>query len=207
MARVRVHQHVNPLSPYYRQTPEPIDLEKVFADATLPLHVDIGCARGRFILRMAMAEPGWNFLGVEIREPLVDEANRIAAEEHLGNVHYAFANAMLFLDDLLKNIPDGRLQAVTIQFPDPWFKKRHAKRRMVSKELVAAVVAKLADSGRIFVQTDIEFLGEEMFDLFRQNRDLKEVEINSNPFPVRTERETAVEDKELPVYRSMFLRQ
>ena len=206
MARVRVHQHVNPLSPYYRQTPEPIDLEKVFADASLPLHLDIGCARGRFILRMAMAEPGCNFLGVEIREPLVDEANRIAAEENLGNVHYAFANAMLFLDELLKDIPDGRLQAVTIQFPDPWFKKRHAKRRMVNKELVDAVVSKLADGGRIFVQTDIEFLAEEMFELFRQNEDLREVAIDDNPFPVRTERETAVEDKELPVYRAMFCR-
>lgn len=204
MARVRVHQHVNPLSPYYRQTPEPVDLEAVFADASLPLHLDIGCARGRFILRMAMAEPDWNFLGVEIREPLVDEANRIAAEENLGNVHYAFANAMLFLDELLKNIPDGQLQAVTIQFPDPWFKKRHAKRRMVNKELVDAVVEKLADSGMIFVQTDIESLAEEMFELFRGNKGLQEIEINANPFPVRTERETAVEDKGLPVYRAVF---
>ena len=207
MARVRVHQHVNPLSPYYRQTPEPIDLDKVFTDASLPLHLDIGCARGRFILRMAMAEPGWNFLGVEIREPLVDEANRIAEEENLSNVHYAFANAMLFLDELLQNIPSGQLQAVTIQFPDPWFKKRHAKRRMVNTDLVDAVVEKLADSGRIFVQTDIESLAEEMFELFRQNEDLKQIEIDANPFQVKTERETAVEDKKLPVYRAIFLRQ
>lgn len=207
MARVRVHQHVNPLSPYYRQTPEPIDLDKVFTDASLPLHLDIGCARGRFILRMAMAEPGWNFLGVEIREPLVDEANRIAEEENLSNVHYAFANAMLFLDELLQNIPSGQLQAVTIQFPDPWFKKRHAKRRMVNTDLVDAVVEKLADSGRIFVQTDIESLAEEMFELFRQNENLKQIEIDANPFQVKTERETAVEDKKLPVYRAIFLRQ
>ena len=206
MARVRVHQHVNPLSPYYGQTPVPIKLETAFVDASLPLHLDIGCARGRFILRMAMTEQGWNFLGVEIREPLVDEANRIAAEEKLGNVHYAFANAMLFLDALLKSIPAGRLHAVTIQFPDPWFKKRHAKRRMVNKELVDAVVKKLAIAGRIFVQTDIEFLADEMFELFRQNKDLKEAEIHANPFQVRTERETAVEDKELPVYRAMFCR-
>ena len=206
MARVRVHQHVNPLSPYYGQTPEPIELETVFADASLPLHLDIGCARGRFILRMAMTEPEWNFLGVEIREPLVDEANRIAAEEDLGNVHYAFANAMLYLDELLKNIPDGQLQAVTIQFPDPWFKKRHAKRRMVNEELVDAVVEKLADSGRIFVQTDIEFLAEEMFDFFRQNTGLREIDIENNPFLVRTEREIAVEDKGLQIYRAVFIK-
>ena len=78
MARVRVHQHVNPLLPHYRQTPEPIDPASIFADPSLPLHLDIGCARGRFILKMAESEPGWNFLGVEIREPLVEEANRLA---------------------------------------------------------------------------------------------------------------------------------
>jgi len=136
MARVRVHQHVNPLAPFYRQAPEPIDLADVFARPELPLHLDVGCARGRFILRMAKLEPDRNFLGVEIREPLVDEANRIAQENELHNLHYAFCNAMLWLDRLLINIPDDLLQTVTIQFPDPWFKKRHAKRRMVNVELV-----------------------------------------------------------------------
>lgn len=206
MPRVRVHQHVNPLSPYYRQTPKPIDLKSVFANPELPLHLDIGCARGRFLLKMAEIEPRWNFLGVEIREPLVDEANRIAEEEDLHNLHYAFANAMLWLETLIGEIPSGMLQAVTIQFPDPWFKRKHSKRRMVNKELVDAVAAKLGDSGRIFVQTDIEFLADEMFELFRENEGLREVEIDKNPFPVKTERETAVEDKELPVYRAMFCR-
>lgn len=206
MARVRVHQHVNPLSPYYRQEPESIDISAVFADPTRPLLLDIGCARGRFLLKMAEVDPAWNYLGVEIREPLVDEANRLAEDAGLGNLHYAFCNAMLWLDRLIANIPDGALRAVTIQFPDPWFKKRHAKRRMVNAELVAAVVNKLAVGGRIFVQTDIEFLAEEMFELFRADKRLGEIEISENPFPVRTEREKAVEDKDLPVYRSLFTR-
>jgi tRNA (guanine-N7-)-methyltransferase len=204
MARVRVHQHVNPLSPYYRQTPVPIDPAAVFADPTLPLHLDIGCARGRFILKMAEAEPGWNFLGVEIREPLVDEANRLAEEAGLSNLHYAFCNAMLWLGTLMQQIPDGQLQTVTIQFPDPWFKKKHAKRRMVNRELVETVAKKLSPGGRVFVQTDIEFLAEEMFALFRANENLSEIAVTENPFPVKTEREQAVEDKVLPVYRAMF---
>lgn len=204
MPRVRVHQHVNPHSPYYRQEPAPIDPASVFADPALPLHLDIGCARGRFILRMALAEPNWNFLGVEIREPLVDEANQIAAEEGLTNLHYKFCNAMLWLERLLADVPDGRLQMVTIQFPDPWFKKKHAKRRMVNADLVGAVMASLASGGRIFVQTDIEFLAEEMFALFRAEAGLREVSISENPFPVKTERERAVEVKELSVYRALF---
>ena len=204
MARVRVHQHVNPLSPYYRQEPTAIDLAAVFADPTRPLHLDIGCARGRFIFRMAEAEPELYFLGVEIREPLVIEANRLAAEAGLTNVHYAFCNAMLFLNSLIAGVPDGILRMVTIQFPDPWFKKKHAKRRMVNAELIDAVVTKLAPSGRVFVQTDIEFLAEEMFELFRAESRLAETPIDANPFPVKTEREKAVEDKELPVYRGSW---
>lgn len=204
MARVRVHQHVNPLSPYYRQEPKPIDLAKVFADPDRSLHLDIGSARGRFLLGMAQAEPDFNYLGVEIREPLVDEANLIRDDHGLDNLHYSFCNAMLWLERLLADIPVGRLQVVTIQFPDPWFKNRHAKRRMVNSELVEAVVNKLAPGGRIFVQTDIEFLADEMFELFREAPELIEEATCGNPFPIKTEREKAVEDKNLPVYRSMF---
>ena len=205
MPRVRVHQHVNPLAPFYRQAPRAIDLAADFVDPNLPLHLDIGCARGRFILRMAEHEPKWNFLGVEIREPLVIEANRIAEEKGLaGNLHYEFCNAMLWLDRLLQEIPAGILQMVTIQFPDPWFKKKHAKRRMVNAELINAILNRLAVDGRIFVQTDIEPLADEMFGLFRERRELVEIAIDENPFPTKTERERAVEDKGLPVYRAIF---
>lgn len=205
MGRVRVHQHVNPLSPYYRQSPTPVDIEAVFADPAKPLLLDIGCARGRFLLRMAEAEPKWNYLGVEIREPLVEEANRLAAEAGLQNLHYAFCNAMLWLERLLEGIPAGRLQNVTIQFPDPWFKKKHAKRRMVNREMVDTIAKYLAPGGRVFVQTDIEFLADEMFSLFRADERFLESPTDVNPFPIKTEREKAVEDKQLPVYRTAFL--
>jgi tRNA (guanine-N7-)-methyltransferase len=204
MPRVRVHQHVNPLAPYYRFTPQPIEIKQIFANPQLPLLLDIGCARGRFLLRMAGIDKSQNFLGVEIREPLVIEGNRLAQEVKLNNLHYEFCNAMIALDRLLVKLPKGILQTVTIQFPDPWFKKKHAKRRMVNRELVETVVEHLADGGKIFVQTDIEFLAHEMFEMFRDNKSLNEIEIAKNSFPVKTEREQAVEDKDLPVYRRIF---
>ena len=205
MGRVRVHQHVNPLSPYYRQPPEPIDISAAFAFAEKPLLLDIGCARGRFLLKMAEAEPSWNYLGVEIREPLVEEANRLADEAGLTNLHYAFCNAMLWLDRLLEGIQPGVLRAVTIQFPDPWFKRKHSKRRMVNREMVDTLAKHLAPDGRVFVQTDIENLAEEMFALFRADARFVEFPTDINPFPIRTEREKAVETKDLPVYRTTFL--
>ncbi|CAN5237480.1 tRNA (guanosine(46)-N7)-methyltransferase TrmB [soil metagenome] len=204
MPRVRVHQHVNPLAPYYRFTPKPIKIAEYFADPELPLFLDIGCARGRFILKMAEVDKTQNFLGVEIREPLVEEANRLAREKNLANLHYEFCNAMFALDKLLEILPENILQTVTIQFPDPWFKKKHSKRRMVNQALVETVMRHLANSGKIFVQTDIEFLADEMFELFRVDENLREIEIAENPFLVKTERETAVEEKDLPIYRKIF---
>lgn len=204
MPRVRVHQHVNPLAPFYRFTPQPIEIERIFADASLPIHLDIGAARGRFLLKMAQLEKAKNFLGVEIREPLVTEANRIAKENDLTNLHYEFNNATHSLDRFLESLPADVLQTVTIQFPDPWYKKKHAKRRLVDANLAKTIVSHLKNGGEIFVQTDVDFLAEEMFEIFRANRNLREIEIDENPFPFKTERETAVEEKNLPVFRKLF---
>lgn len=202
--RVRVHQHVNPLAPYYRFEPQPFVIENVFSNPDLPLLLDIGCARGRFLLKMAEIEPRWNFLGVEIREPLVVEANRVAKENNLTNLRYEFCNASFALDKLLVNLPANLLQTVTIQFSDPWYKKKHAKRRMVTNDLVETIVGHLKNSGKVFIQTDVDFLAEEMFAVFRENAGLKEFGIAKNPFPVKTERENAVEEKGLPIYRRIF---
>lgn len=206
MPRVRVHQHVNPLSPFYRQEPEPLAYNGLFADTSKPLLLDIGCARGRFLLRMAEADRSRNYLGVEIREPLVAEANRLGEEAGLSNLHYSFCNAMLWLERLLEGLPEGILEVVTIQFPDPWFKKKHAKRRMVNPEMVETVASHLRLGGLVLVQTDIEFLAEEMFEHFRASGKFTEQTTAENPFPIKTEREKAVEDKQLPVYRRLFVR-
>lgn len=204
MPRVRVHQHVNPLAPHFRFVPEPIVLGGIFTHPEKPLFLDLGCARGRFILRMAEMDSTQNFLGMEIREPLVNEANRLAAEAGLSNLRYEFSNALLSLDKSLELLPSGILETVTIQFPDPWFKKKHAKRRMVTPALAKTVACHLADDGLIFIQTDIDFLADEMFEIFRTVDNLREVPLNENPFPFKTERESAVEEKHLPVYRTSF---
>jgi tRNA (guanine-N7-)-methyltransferase len=206
MPRVRVHQHVNPLAPYFRFVSKPLELEKLFANPNFQLHLDIGSARGRFLLRMAGEFPKQNFLGLEIREALVKEANAIARENQLTNLHYEFTNASLSLANLLKNFPPGILRDVTIQFPDPWHKRKHAKRRMLMEENVATLWQHLADGGKVFVQTDVDFLAEEMFELFRQNKMFCESEVYENPFPIKTEREIAAEAKGLRIYRRIFVK-
>jgi tRNA (guanine-N7-)-methyltransferase len=206
MGRVRVHQHVNPLAPYFRFTPNPIVLSDIFADETKPLFLDIGAARGRFILKMAEADASRNFLGLEIREALVDEANRLATEKNLENLAYVFCNAMISIGKLFENVPPGRIQTVTIQFPDPWFKKKHAKRRMVTPDLARDVVNILSSGGTLFIQTDVDFLSEEMFAVFREFPELEEIPTAENPMPFKTEREESVEQRDLPVFRTSFIK-
>lgn len=204
--RVRVHQHVNPLSPRFQILSDAVDFQAVFADVSQPIHLDIGAARGRFLLQMAQIFPQINFVGLEIREPLVIEANRLAREKNLTNLHYEYSNATLSLRRQLENLPPNLLQTVTIQFPDPCYKKKHAKRRMVKPVLVETLAEKLAVGGRVFVQTDVEFLFAEMSQMFEENPNFTRIATAENPFPVKTEREKSVETRQLPVYRVIFVK-
>ena len=160
------------------------------------------------MLKMAQIEANWNFLGLEIREPLVVEANRIREEMGLKNLHYMFANVNNSLVSLLSNLPPGRLQKVTIQFPDPWFKNRHAKRRVVQRELVTELANYLAVGGVVFLQSDIQFVAEEMCDRFYEHPAFEKLGTTTwlaeNPLPVPTEREIATYNKGEPVYRALF---
>lgn len=208
MARVRVRQHVNPLSYQYR-TPIAIpDWNQVYQDTTRPIHLDIGCARGRFLTKMAGLYPEINFLGIEIREPLVIEANK--EKDRLGytNLYFLFCNINVFLEDLLKSLPEGKLQKVSIQFPDPWFKRRHSNRRVVQPEFVNILARYLASDGLVFLQSDVEAIAREMTDRFAENpnfiRQHESQWLEENIFPVPTEREIATYNKGENVYRSLF---
>lgn len=206
---VRVRQHVNPLANKY-QTPVTLpDWGKVYADIDRPLHLDIGCGKGRFLLSMAALEPNWNFLGLEIREPLVQEASKWPNEVELTNLYYLFCNVNNSLSFILDSLPAGVLQRVTIQFPDPWFKNRHNKRRVVQPELVAELAKYMSAGGIIFLQSDIEVVAKEMRDRFAANPAFQSQSkgwLAENPLPVPTEREKSVLLRGEPVYRAVFVK-
>ncbi len=210
MARVRVRQHVNPLSKKYQEIISPPNWEKIYSNLQQPLHLDIGCARGRFLLKMAREQPDWNFLGLEIRDPLVEEANRIRDELGLTNLHYLFSNVNIDLDSLLSSLPLQVLQWVSIQFPDPWFKKRHAKRRTVQPELVATLAQHLPSGAHIFLQSDVEWLALEMRDRVAAHPSFRgthpQLWLPENPLLVPTEREIATHNQGDPVYRCLFVK-
>lgn len=206
---VRVREHVNPLSAKYQVAIAPPDWQSLYADVTKPLHLDIGCGRGKFLLDMAQQQPAWNFLGLEIREPLVDQANEWRSQLGLTNLAYLFCNANNSLRPLLSSLPEGVLQRVSIQFPDPWFKKRHQKRRVVQPELVATLAEFLVTGGTVFLQSDVLDVAEAMRDRVAEHPAFTPTStdwLEQNPLPVATERELLVLSFHDPVYRSLFTR-
>jgi tRNA (guanine-N7-)-methyltransferase len=209
MPIVRVRQHVNPLANKYQQPIQIPQWDKVYADWMQPLHLDIGCARGHFLLEMAQQQPAWNFLGLEIREPLVEQANGWREEIGLMNLHFLFCNANRSLQMLLESIPQGRLQRVTIQFPDPWFKKRHQKRRVVQPEVVDLLATHLARGGMVLLQSDVAAVAVEMCDRFQEHpafhKQTSDPWLLQNPLPVATEREKSTLSRGEPVYRALFI--
>ncbi|MBD1889667.1 tRNA (guanosine(46)-N7)-methyltransferase TrmB [Coleofasciculus sp. FACHB-SPT9] len=210
MSPVRVRQHVNPLSAKYQTPVNPPDWQNIYANSTKPLHLDIGCAKGRFLLKMATVEPDWNYLGLEIRETLVEEANEWKQQAQLENLHYLFCNANNSLNPILSSLPVGTLQRVTIQFPDPWFKNRHAKRRVVQPEMLEVLAKYLVTGGVVFVQSDVEAIAVEMRDRFSSSpafqRQGGDDWLDTNPLPVPTEREISTLSRGEPVYRALFIR-
>ncbi len=209
MARVRVRQHVNPLARQYQVPVEPPDWEKVYSQVNQPLHIDIGCGRGRFLWSLAQIEPHWNFLGLEIREPLVIEANTWRNQKELWNLHYLFCNVNNSLKPILSSFPSGFLKRVSIQFPDPWFKKKHQRRRTVQPELVEEIAAYLVPGGEVFLQSDVKEVEEEMCAYFSNHAGfhrLGEDWLPENPLPLPTERERSTLSQDKPVYRALFER-
>jgi tRNA (guanine-N7-)-methyltransferase len=195
LAKIKVRQHVNPLGIQYQQPVDWPDWTQIYRQPEQPLHIDIGCAWGNFALAMAERHPDWNFLGIEIRLPLVTKANSTRDQRGLTNLHYAFANINVSLPGLIASLPAGVCQRVSIQYPDPCFKLRHAKRRVVQPQLVQSLAEFLPRGAEIFLQSDLEWVAQAM-----QTTEW----LAENPLGLPTEREVATLNKGLPVYRRIF---
>ena len=207
-----VRQHVNPLSRFFQQPLQLPQPEALFAQPDRPIHLDIGCARGRFLLALAQAEPQRNYLGVEIRRALVAAAEADRQALGLEHLSYLFCNANVSLEQWLGQLPAGQLERVSIQFPDPWFKTKHHKRRVLQPRLLLALAAALAPGRELFLQSDVLAVIEPMVTLveasgcFRRPPQDERPWRSSNPLPVPTERETYVLGKDLRVFRVLYRR-
>jgi tRNA (guanine-N7-)-methyltransferase len=117
----------------------------------LRLTVDLGFGRGELLLDLAGAEPQSAFLGVEYSHKRVLKLARRLARTKLRNLRLVCARAEAIVEDRL---PEGFVHAFWINFPDPWPKKRHHRRRLIQPGFVAQLARRLEPGGALHVATD-----------------------------------------------------
>lgn len=118
-----------------------------------PVEVEIGFGKGLFLLLAAQARPNVNFVGVEIARKYQLFAATRMAKRGLTNVRLAKADARSFLSD---HVASASAEAVHVYFPDPWWKKRHHKRRLMTPEFADECARVLRPGGRLLFATDVE---------------------------------------------------
>lgn len=129
---------------------ERLDFGRVFGRAA-PVIAEIGFGMGETTACIAAANPGIDYLAIEVHSPGVGSLLKRLDEGALANVRIVQHDAVEVLRDM---VPDGSLAAIHVFFPDPWPKKRHHKRRLLQPPFVALAAAKLAPGGRLHVATD-----------------------------------------------------
>ncbi|MBT3183319.1 MAG: tRNA (guanosine(46)-N7)-methyltransferase TrmB [Nitrospina sp.] len=138
-----------------------------------PLKLEIGFGMGNFLIEMAAQEPHSNFIGMDFYHKGIRKLMTRIKKLQLENIRVAYGDVRVKVPLLFK---DGELETVYINFPDPWPKKRHTKRRLIKPDFVKLIGQKLAPEGRIYLATDFEVYAMEMLEHFNaeplfQNQD------------------------------------
>ncbi|HXI59899.1 MAG TPA: hypothetical protein VNO55_27720 [Polyangia bacterium] len=200
----RVRQHVNPLKSDLLE----IDVARVQAPAGTTLEVELGSAEAHFLMDRANGHPGRSCVGIEIRREVVARANKACQAAGLTNVHSVFANISV---DMPRLFAPGSVQRFFLNFPDPWWKSRQHKRRVVSAGLIADMVQALAPGGEIFVQTDIFAIALEAMAALEgegsgrlRNAAGDWSFYRDNPFAACSRRERQCQGEGTPIWRLLF---
>jgi tRNA (guanine-N7-)-methyltransferase len=167
------HLSLEELAPYLltvpsapsSQSPALLHWHEVFGN-DCPVELEVGFGKGLFLLQAAQTRPDVNFAGVEIvRKYQLFTAARLT-KRGLRNVRVACADARLFLKGCVST---ASLQAIHVYFPDPWWKKRHHKRRVFTAEFVRECVRVLKVGGHLYAVTDVEEYARIMDELLAEH--------------------------------------
>ena len=129
----------------------PLKQERLFPSVA-PLIVEIGFGNGDFLIHLAETNPDCNILGLEISSQSMDKAEAKIEKRGLNNARAIHARAETALSHLLA--PET-VQAFHINNPDPWFKKKHHRRRLIKRATVDLLTSRLAPGGQLHLATDI----------------------------------------------------
>ncbi|SCF32132.1 tRNA (guanine-N(7)-)-methyltransferase [Micromonospora carbonacea] len=156
----------------------PVDLAALFGRRA-PIVLEIGSGMGDATAAMAAADPGRDYLAVEVHTPGIANLLGLVERLGLGNVRVARGDAL----DLVRALPDGSLDAVHVFFPDPWPKSRHHKRRIIQPAHVALLRSRLMPGGTLHCATDWAEYAESMRETLTADAGLVDVHGGYAPRP------------------------
>jgi tRNA (guanine-N7-)-methyltransferase len=171
-----------------------------------PLEVEVGSGKGLFLQTVAIDHPDRNFLGIEIATKYARFAAARFAKRDLKNAVMIHGDAQRLFHDFL---PDNSLAAVHVYFPDPWWKKRHHKRRVMNERFVKQIERALTPGGTLHFWTDVQERFDATLEVIAANTAL------AGPLAVaeraaehnldyRTHFERRMRLAEKPIYRAEF---
>ena len=208
-----MRQHVNPLSKHFDKLERIPPLSEIYQDPKLPLHIDIGSAAGDFLFDLALENNNWNYLGIEIREKLVNNAKLKVIEQEIRNLYFVFGNANKIFSSLQWECLIKCVRSISFNFPDPWFKKRHIKRRLIQPDFINLLSNSMQKGSLIFIKTDVKELFEFMELNISNNLNLKILDNEDfiyassfNPKKIQTNREKYVLNNKLNIFERIYIK-
>jgi len=118
-----------------------------------PVELEVGSGKGLFLAKAATAFPQRDFVGIEIARPYATLCAARLVRLGLSNAAMLVGDAGILVRHILA---DASLAATHVYFPDPWWKARHRKRRVLSADFLSHAGRAIEPGGRLYVWTDVE---------------------------------------------------
>jgi tRNA (guanine-N7-)-methyltransferase len=175
-------------------------LNEILAEP-FPVDIEIGFGKGLFILQKARVYKNINFIGFEIKTGLVKYVENIIERENLENIYVERSYADISIPE---KIPAGRIRNIYINFPDPWWKRRHKKRRILQKEFINLFYNILKLDGTIYVRTDVKEYSDFVKENFAEFDAFVPVEHDIISDNIMSNREIRCQNEGLDIYYLAF---
>lgn len=199
MPQRRIRPHVNPLS---------ITHEHVFTGFGngKPIIIDVGAYKGEFSAALIEKFPDKNFLIFEIRKPVYLKLCEKFAKN--DNVHVFDGDAGRNFRSILQPCMDqgALIEEVFINFPDPWPKEKHKKRRFITAKFLSEIESWIQTQTKFIFQTDQKNLFDDTLEIVQGNKKFAVEFFTHSPYGVQTHWESIkIEDGD-DIYRMKFWR-
>jgi tRNA (guanine-N7-)-methyltransferase len=184
-------------------TVAPLDWHVLFGRSGT-VEIEVGFGKGLFLCDAAEALPGTDFLGIEIERKYVLSTAARLAKHRLANVKVACTEARWFLR---MHVRDSSIDAMHVYFPDPWWKKRHKKRKLFTAEFAQQAFRVLKPGSVFHFATDVKDYFEESLALVASLGQFREMPLPDGYVPeMMTNFERKYRAEGRPIYRTRFLK-